>query len=33
MKTRDEYVASLKAQLDRLNADAAKWERRSAQQR
>lgn len=25
-KTRDEYVAALKAQLDRLNADAAKWE-------
>lgn len=26
MKTRDEYVAKLKAQLDRWNVDAAKWE-------
>lgn len=26
MKTRDEYVAKLKTQLDRWNADVAKWE-------
>jgi hypothetical protein len=26
MKTRDEYVSKLKAQLDRWNAEAAKWE-------
>ncbi|MGZ5071688.1 MAG: sll1863 family stress response protein, partial [Usitatibacter sp.] len=26
MKTRDDYVAKLKTQLDRWNADVAKWE-------
>jgi hypothetical protein len=29
MKTRDEYVARLKADLDRWNAEAARWEKRA----
>ena len=30
LKTREEYVAGLKARLDRWNADAAKWEARAS---
>ena len=30
MKTRDEYVAQLKADLDRWNAEAAQWEKQAS---
>ncbi|HUL96714.1 MAG TPA: hypothetical protein VLT89_11920 [Usitatibacter sp.] len=30
MKTRDEYVAQIKSDLDRWNAEAAKWEKHAS---